>query len=334
MTTVTQVENAQPRWRALIGNQQFILFLVLLAMIAFFTYMNSIFFSTSVATNVLMDWGPLVLLALAETFVIISGGIDLSVGAICGISGVVAAIQMRNMTEAGQGSTLTLLVGLLVCMTVGVIAGLVNATLINVAKLVPFVATLATMGACWGLALVFTGGGPIGGGPKEAIQLSVAWLGPFSTPLLVVIAIVVICWLLLHKTRFGRYTYAIGSNAFAARAAGIGVKKHLTYIYVLSGFLSSLAGYFFYLRLGSGAPTSGFGGELDAIAAVVIGGAALMGGIGRISGTVFGALILTTVTSGLIIIGVEPDWKQVVVAVLIAVAVTIQGLRRNESRAS
>jgi ribose transport system permease protein len=152
-------------------------------------------------------------------------------------------------------------------------------------------------------------------------------LGPFSIPDLIVIALVTVLGLFLHKARFGRYTYAIGSNTFAARVAGINVNRHLTKIYAVSGLLAGLAGMFFYLRLGSGAPTSGASAELDAIASVVIGGALLSGGVGKMFSTVLGALILTTVTSGLIIIGVAPDWKKVVVALLIALAVFAQGLR-------
>jgi ribose transport system permease protein len=131
----------------------------------------------------------------------------------------------------------------------------------------------------------------------------------------------------MHKARFGRYTFAIGSNAFAARSAGINVNRHLVKIYALSGFLAGIAGMYFYLRLGVGSPTSGQNGELNAIAAVVIGGASLSGGVGKLMGTALGSLILVTVTSGLIIIGVAANWNQVVVAILIAAAVFSQGLR-------
>lgn len=315
------------RLLGLLSNQQVILLLVLVALVTFFTINNPIFFSTGVFGNILLDWGPIVLLAAGETFVVISGGIDLSVGATAGFSGIIAAVVMQNMTSKHVGETLTLLVGLLVTMAVGAGIGLLNALLITRARIVPFIATLATLGAAGGMSIVLTGGAPIGGGPENAILLSVPQIGPFSIPDIVVVALVIVLGLFLHAARFGRYTYAIGSNAFAARAAGINVDRHLTMVYALSGLLAGLAGMFFYLRLGSGAPTSGAGSELDAIAAVVIGGAALSGGVGRMTGTVLGALILTTVTSGLIIIGVAPNWKQVVVAVLIAAAVFAQGIR-------
>lgn len=325
-------EQQQSLLARILGNQQVILLLVLVAMVVFFTSRNSIFFSSDVFANILLDWGPVVLIAVGETFVVVSGGIDLSVGSTIGFSGVIGAFAMRDLTTSGHGETFTLLVGTLVCLLVGAAVGLLNAILINKAKLVPFIATLATLGAGAGLNIVMTNGAPIAGGPPKAILLSNSWLGPFSKPILVVIAIVVVCGLFLHLARFGRYTFAIGSNAFAARAAGISVPRHLTKVYMLSGGLAGLAGMFFYIRLGSGAPSSGDGAELDAIAAVVIGGALLSGGVGRLSGTVLGALILTTVTSGLIIIGVAPNWKKVVVAILIAAAVSAQGLRTSRGK--
>ena len=310
----------------LLGNQTVLLLVVYGAVVLYFTSRNSIFFSKDVFANILLDWGPVVLIAVGETFVVISGGIDLSVGATLGFSGVVAAFAMRGLTTDGHSQALVVTAGTLVALATGAGVGLLNAVLINRAKLVPFIATLVTLGAGSGLVIVMTKGAPIAGGPPKAILLSNPWVGPFSKPVLLVAAVTLTAGLFLHKARFGRYTFAIGSNAFAARAAGINVKRHLAKVYMLSGALAGLAGMFFYLRLGSGAPTSGAGAELDAIAAVVIGGVALSGGVGRMAGTALGALLLTTITSGLIIINVPPDWKKVVVAILIALAVTVQGL--------
>ena len=326
-TQITQAPTPASRAKGLLKNQQFILVLVLIAMVTFFSLKNHIFFTNAVFANVLSDWIPVVLMAIGETFVIITGGIDLSVGSVVGFSGVVTAFAMRNLTAHNVNQNTTLAMGLLVAVAVGCGIGLINALLITRARIVPFVATLATLGAFRGLCIVTTGGGPVGEGPDSAIALTVPKYGPFNSPGLVVVVLVVIIGLYLHKSRFGRYTYAIGSNSFAARSAGINVKAHLTKVYILSGALSGLAGFYLYLRLSVGSPSSGQSGELDAIAAVVIGGAALAGGVGKITGTVLGSLILTTVTSGLIIIGVAPNWKQVVVALLIAAAVFSQGLR-------
>ena len=320
--------------KGLLKNQQFILLLVLAAMVTFFSLKEPIFFSSDVFANILSDWVPVVLIAIGETFVIITGGIDLSVGSTVGFSGVIAAFAMRDLTSHNVNQSVTILLGTLVALLVGLGIGLVNALLVTRARIVPFVATLATLGAFRGLCIVTTGGGPVGDGPDKAIGLSVPKYGipfthftPFNSPGLITVVTVVVIGIYLHQSRFGRYTYAIGSNSFAARSAGINVKRHLTKVYMLSGALAGLAGMYLYIRLGVGSPSSGQSGELDAIAAVVIGGASLAGGSGRMTGTVLGALILTTVTTGLIIIGVAPNWKQVVVAVLIAGAVFTQGLR-------
>jgi ribose transport system permease protein len=325
--------------KSLLGNQQVLLLLVLMLMIGFFTWRNPVFFTNSVFANIISDWCPIVLIAIGETYVIISGGIDLSVGSTVGVSGVVSALAMGYFTNHhtsifGSKSVNTYLIaGLIICLAIGFLVGAINSFLINKTNVVPFIATLVTMGAGAGLSIVFTGGTPVSGvDPSTAIALSVNKVGPFSYPGLIIVAIVIVLGLILHMARFGRYTFAIGSNEFAARAVGINTKKHLTKIYILSGLLAALAGYYYYLRLGVGAPTTGQGGELQAIAAVVIGGAALTGGIGNILGSILGAFILTTVASGLILINVAANWKQVVVAILIAAAVLLQQARGKATK--
>jgi ribose transport system permease protein len=321
-------------------NQSTILMGVMVLLIIVFSSLEPKFLSAATANNILTDWGSVVLIAVGQTFVIISGGIDLSVGAIIGLSGVVSAWTTANVlgldqSVKGADSTGPLLIGTVVSVLVGVVVGLTNAVLINKFAIVPFIATLSTMGAALGFSVIISSGMPIGSANNFAlISAFDPQTNPFSLAVVVVIIVVVIVGLFLHKAKFGLYTYAIGSNAFAARAAGINVERHLTKIYALSGALAGLAGMYVYIRLGAGSPSSGTGRELDAIAAVVIGGASLMGGIGRILGTVLGALILFTVQSGLIMIGVAPDWKKVVVAVLIAAAVAAQTLQKKNGRIS
>ncbi|MDA8276693.1 MAG: ABC transporter permease [Actinomycetota bacterium] len=329
----TSVGNASPEkvptlLSRLLGNQQFLLLIAFIVLVAFFTTRNSVFLSNGEFSNIFADFASLILLGVAETYVIATGGIDLSVGATSGFAGVVAAFAMRSMHG---GEALILIVGFVVCVAIGALVGVVNGILMNYAGLVPFVATLVTLGAAGGMSIVLTGGAPIGNDPS-AIATTISIIGPFSWPVLVVIAITIVAGLFLHTSRFGKYTFAIGSNEFASRAAGINVKRHLMKVYVLSGVLSGVTGMFFYLRLGSGAPTSGAGAELSAIAAVVIGGASLSGGSARLSGTTLGALILTTVTSGLIIMNVQPNWNQVAVAILIAIAAGFQTLRPSKRR--
>lgn len=313
------------RVRSLLANQQFALLVALIALIAFFTSRNSVFLSSDEVANILADFCSVILLGVGETFVIISGGIDLSVGSVAGLSGIIGALAMRGMV-GHQPEPLVLITGTIVCAAVGLGIGFINAALMNWARLVPFVATLATLGAAGGMSIVITGGAPIGQ-DSDAIMFTQAVFGPFSYPALIVIAIVAVAGIFLHYSRYGRYTFAIGSSAFAARAAGINVRRHLTSVYMLSGMLAGLTGMFIYLRLGSGAPTAGSGAELTAIAAVVIGGASLTGGVGRLTGTVLGALIITTVTSGLLISNVEANWNQVAVAMLIAASASLQALR-------
>jgi ribose transport system permease protein len=323
------------RLSGLIRNQSTVLVGVLVLLTIIFSILEPKFFSTATASNILTDWGSVVLIAVGQTFVVISGGIDLSVGAIIGLSGVVAAWTMSEIMGADQSvkgadAYGILFVGAIVSVGVGLFVGLVNAFLINKFKIVPFIATLATMGACLGFSVIISNGMPIGSANDFTL---ISAMDPKTNPLswaVVAVAIVVtIVGLFLHKSRFGLHTYAIGSNAFAARGAGINVERHITKIYALSGALAGLAGIYVYIRLGAGSPSSGNGRELDAIAAVVIGGASLMGGVGRIMGTVLGALILFTVQSGLIMAGVAPDWKKVVVAVLIAAAVAAQTLQKK-----
>lgn len=326
------------RLSSVASNQNAILVGVLVLLIIIFTAVEPKFFSVATASNILTDWGSVVLIAVGLTFVVISGGIDLSVGAVIGLSGVLAAWTMANLLGADQtvkgfDAAFPLLVGTLVSVCVGLCVGLINALLINKLRIVPFIATLSTMGACIGFAIIISSGMPIGSANDFTLISAMApKSNPLSWAVLAVAVVISILGLFLHKARFGLYTYAIGSNSFAARVAGINVERHLTKVYALSGALAGLAGMYVYLRLGAGSPSSGTGRELDAIAAVVIGGASLMGGVGGIVGTILGTLILFTVQSGLIMAGVAPDWKKVVVAFLIAAAVAAQTLRYKNGR--
>ncbi|MEY4742536.1 MAG: hypothetical protein RL672_1286, partial [Actinomycetota bacterium] len=262
--------------RGLVSNQASILVGVLAVLTIVFTVIEPKFFSVATANNILTDWGSVVLIAVGQTFVVISGGIDLSVGAIIGLSGVVSAYVMANVMGYTSGTPAQdaywpLLVGTIVSVAVGAVVGLVNAVLINKTRIVPFIATLATMGACLGLSVIFSSGMPIGGPNDFNLIAAMDYnTNPFSVVVILVAVVVAIAGLFLHKARFGLYTYAIGSNAFAARAAGINVEKHITKIYALSGALSGLAGMYVYSRLGAGSPSAGTGRELDALAAVVI----------------------------------------------------------------
>ena len=325
------------RLAALGNNQSTILVGVMILLIIVFSSLEPKFLSVATANNILTDWGSVVLIAVGQTFVVISGGIDLSVGAVIGLSGVVSAWTMANVlgidqSVKGSDSYGPLLIGGAVSVGVGLLVGLVNAFLINKFKIVPFIATLATMGACLGFSVILSNGMPIGSGNDfKLISAMAPKSNPLSWAVLAVAIIVTIAGLYMHKSRFGLYTFAIGSNTFAARGAGINVERHITKVYALSGALAGLAGIYVYIRLGAGSPTNGAGMELYAIAATVIGGASLMGGVGRIVGVALGTLVLFTVQSGLLmvkVVTVSPSLKQVIVAILIAAAVAVQTLQK------
>lgn len=320
------------RWVELATRQESLLIAVLVIMVTIFSILNPRYFSTASFGNVMQDFAPVMLMAIGQTFVIITGGIDLSVGAVLGLSGVSAAMTIRATTANGMDPGLSIAAGIATALLVGVLVGVINGLLVTRVNLAPFIATLATMGACMGTTLVVTGGVQIAGAPAEVVQIgNTRYLDVFTAPLLVALVILVVAAILLSKTRFGRHTYAIGSNAFAARVAGINVKRHLMKVYILGGVLASIAGLFVYFRLGSGSPASGRSGELQAIAAAVIGGVSLMGGLGRVTGAALGALITASVLSGLILIGVEPNAQQIVVGALIAIAVAVQGIGRSNA---
>jgi ribose transport system permease protein len=315
------------RLESTVFRQDVLLLAIFVLMVAVFSAVNPRFFSLAAAANILQDFSPVVLMAIGQSFVIATGGIDLSVGSLLGLSGVVMALVIRALNEGGADATTAIVMGLAAAVCVGAMVGLLNGLLITRVRIIPFIATLAMMGAAAGSTIVITGGVEVAGGPRAVILIGNSrYLGGLTPPVVVVFLIIAVAWASLSRTRFGRWTYAIGSNLFAARAAGIDVDSHRIKIYVLSGVLSALAGAFVYFRLGSGSPLSGRGGELSSIAAAVIGGMSLQGGAGRLTGSVLGALITTSVLSGLILVGVAPNWQQIVVAALIAIAVGVQGI--------
>jgi ribose transport system permease protein len=322
-------------------NQSVLLLVTLVILSVIFQIASEgIFLSTGTLGTVLNDWGSYILLAVAQTFVVITGGIDLSVGSTVSLSSVVAGwVLVQGMgldtSISGDAAIPYVLLAVLICLLVGLAVGALNAFLINVLKIVPFIATLATMGAMAGLAIIISGGMPLQGPNDFSLGIPYEFFGiqlPISTTVLAVLLITVIAGLFLHKSRFGLYTFALGSNPFATRAAGISPARHITKVYMLSGGLAGLAGAYAYIRLGAGSPSNGAGMELYAIAATVIGGVSLMGGVGRIIGVALGTLVLFTVQSGLLmvkVVEVSPSLKQVIVAVLIAAAVAVQTLQKN-----
>ncbi|ANF95685.1 MULTISPECIES: ribose ABC transporter permease RbsC [Paenibacillus] len=257
------------------------------------------------------------LIAFGMTFVILTGGIDLSVGSILALSSAFVA----NLMLAGVDPILAIIIG---CAAGGVM-GMVNGLMITKGRMAPFIATLATMTIFRGLTLVYTNGNPITGlGDSMAFQLfGRGYFLGIPVPAITMAIAFIILWVILHKTPFGRKTYAIGGNEKAAIVSGIKVPRVKIMIYSLAGALSALAGAILTSRLNSAQPTAGTSYELDAIAAVVLGGTSLSGGRGRIVGTLIGALIIGTLNNGLNLLGVSSFYQMVVKGIVIVIAVLI-----------
>jgi len=279
-------------------------------------------------SNLLRQGSMIAILAVGQTFVIITAGIDLSVGAVLVFSGVVAS---KAMSAVGGSSTGTLLLGVVVALACGAAWGAFNGFLIAKAKIGALIVTLGTFGMALGLALVITGGVDESDVPTRLVETVGSGRLFGQIPWLVVIAFVVALafGVLLALTRFGRHTYAIGSNEEAARRSGIRVDRHLIKVYALTGTLAGLAGYMALARFGTTTIAGHSTDNLQSITAVVIGGTSLFGGIGTILGTVFGVFIPVVLQNGFVISGVQPFWQQVAVGAVLIVAVYLDQLRRR-----
>ncbi|MGB7979934.1 MAG: ABC transporter permease [Candidatus Nanopelagicales bacterium] len=271
--------------------------------------------------NVGIQAAVIAILAFGMTFVIVTAGIDLSVGSVAALAAMSTAFVF---VEWGLPGWLALIVGL----GVGSLVGATSGFAVAFGKLPPFIATLAMLTIARGLTLVISGGKPIN--TPEAVDFLGSSVGPIPVPIIMMAIAGLVCAFILSKTVMGRSMYAIGGNIEAARLSGIPVKRVLVTVYALSGLFAALAGLVLSGRLSSAQPTAGAGYELDAIAAVVIGGASLAGGVGTAFGTLVGALLLAVIRNGLNILNVSSFWQQVVIGVVIAVAVGMDSLRKKD----
>ena len=276
--------------------------------------------------NIAADASGLLIIAVGMTFVIITAGIDLSVGSVLVFSGVIAA---KVMLAIGGGWD-AIAAGLVAGLVAGTAWGVVNGVLITKARVPPLIVTLGTLGMALGSALLITGGIDVRGVPLQlTTTIGIGQLAGVPYVVIIAAAVTAVGAVTLSMTRFGRYTYAIGSNAEAARRAGINVDRHLIKVYALSGFLAGMAGMVSLARFA----TTTIGGHstdnLAAIAAVVLGGTSLFGGIGTVLGTVVGVFIPAILQNGFVILGVQPFWQQVAVGAVLIVAVYIDQLKRR-----
>lgn len=273
--------------------------------------------------NIGIQAATVAILAFGMTFVIITAGIDLSVGSVAALGAMVSASFFTDLNMPGW---LTLTVGLLTGLLAGAICGIATAY----GKIPSFIATLAMMSIARGATLVISDGSPI------RTADSVNWLGStvagIPIPIVMMVIAGLICWFILERTVLGRSMYAIGGNLEAARLSGLPVKRIQITVFALSGLFAALAGLVMAGRLSSAQPQAGVGYELDAIAAVVIGGASLAGGQGRATGTLVGALLLAVIRNGLNLLNVSSFWQQIVIGLVIALAVGFDVIRNRTAQ--
>ncbi|WP_250535185.1 ABC transporter permease [Caballeronia sp. AZ10_KS36] len=279
------------------------------------------FLSAANLENVLRQVSINAIIAVGMTCVILTGGIDLSVGSVMALSGTIAA----GLMVSGLNAVAALLTG----VAVGLGFGVANGFFVAFARMPPIIVTLATMGIARGLGLIYTGGYPIDGLPDWVSFFGSGKVFGIQAPVLIMLAVYLIAWLLLDRMPFGRYVYAIGGNEQATRLSGVRVARVKLIVYTLSGLTSAFAAIVLTGRLMSGQPNAGVGFELDAIAAVVLGGTSISGGRGSILGTLVGALLLGVLNNGLNMIGVNPYVQNVIKGGIILLAIYIS---RERSR--
>ncbi len=297
-----------------------LLFLVLISV--FLTIASDNFLTVQNILTVLLQISVIGIVAIGQTMVMITAGIDLSVGSVVALSGVVASLLIASFG-------LPLLPALVAGIGAGALCGVINGVLVTSVRIPPFIATLATMSVARGTALVITGGVAVYNLPE-----SYAWLGngkilQIPVPVLFLVLVAVIFGLVLNKTTLGRHAFAIGSNLETARMSGVSVSKELVKVYTICGALAGFGGIILSSRIVTGQPTAGQMYELDAIAACVIGGTSLFGGVGTVAGAVIGAGLMGLIRNGANLLNVSAFWQQIVIGIIIAIAVAWDQYRRR-----
>lgn len=311
-----------------------LIFLGICALLAIVTIDNgvSIFLKFRNIVNVLRQSAVIGIIACGVTFVIITGGIDLSSGSLVAMIGVLSAMIARE----AYGLPIVLAIG--GAMALGLLAGGISGTLIAKAHIPPFIATLGMMTVARGVGFLFTNGRPVDNLSKSFQFLGQGTILNFGEnffipiPVLIFLVVVLASHFLLSRTRFGKYTYALGGNEQAAYICGVNVDRHKILVYAYAGFLTSIGAVVITARVSSGQPGAGIMYELDAIASAVIGGTSLQGGIGTIGGTVVGTLIIAVMNNGLDLMGVSSYWQQILKGLIIIGAVVIDTLRHRRAK--
>jgi ribose transport system permease protein len=294
----------------------------LIVVFVFLSIASPVFLSADNLYNIGVQTSYTAVIAIGVTLVIITAGIDLSVGSVAALSGVAGVVLMA---KAGVPVVLAILGGILV----GAACGLVNGLLVSVAGLNPFIATLGMLSVARGIVYIPTNAKSVFGVPDSFRLLGQGVIGSIPIPIIVVAVVAVAGYVVLARTKLGRYAYAMGSNREAARLSGIPIRRYLTVVYVISGALAGFGGMIASSQVASGQPNFGIGLELDAIAAAVIGGASLFGGQGTVVGTLIGAFLIALIRNGSVLLDVNIYYQQVIIGVVIWVAVLWDQYRRR-----
>jgi ribose transport system permease protein len=294
--------------------------LALICLCIVLSLMTSTFLSQYNIGIVIRQASFVALVALGETLVLLTGGIDLSVGSTAGLCGILGALLMTS-------TSIDPYICMFLTMGIGLLLGVLNGVFIAKVKLNPFIVTLATGEIYAGAILVITKGYPVLGIPPQFTYLGQGMIGPVPIPVIIMFIITVILAYTLSNTPYGRQIYAIGGNPFASRLVGIPVEKVKVSVYAISGMLSALAGMLFVSRMNAGQPTVGQGWLMPAITAAIIGGTSLNGGEGTILGTILGAIFMGILANGIVLLGVSAYWERVIIGAVVMLAVVIDILR-------
>ena len=297
--------------------------LVLCIFLSVYPKTGDIFLTQKNIFNVLRQNSTNLYLACGMIMVIILGGIDLSVGSIIALSGCIAAGCVSRY-ELPQ--VVAIIAGLLI----GVLVGAFNGMVISLTTIPPFIVTLATMNVAKGLAYVYTGGSPVRVVTKEWQFIGAGYIGIFPTPVVILLVVLIITTIIMNKTKLGRHIYAVGGNPLAATFSGISTAKVKFIVHTYSGLMAGLAGVVLASRMYSGQPTAGDGAEMDAIAAVVVGGTSMSGGSGKSGGMIIGGLIIGVLNNGLNLLNVNSFWQYVVKGIVILLAVLLDFFRNKK----
>lgn len=320
-SNVAQKQSLGKRWEKLLHHPAMLPFIGFAILFLLMAGLNDSFLTVNNLTNVARQVSINAIIAVGMTCAILTGGIDLSVGPVMALSGSIAAGLMLG------GIPIPL--AMMAALVIGALFGLANGACIAYLRMPPIIVTLASMGIARGLALLYTGGYPISGLPDMFSFFGRGSVLGIQVPVLIMVGVYILAYLMLNHLPFGRYVYAIGGNEEAARLSGIRVPRYKVLVYVVSGTTAALAGLVLTSRLMSGQPNAGEGFELDAIAAVVLGGAAISGGRGAIIGTLVGAMMLGVLNNGLNLMSVSPYIQNVVKGGIILAAIYLSSSRRK-----